>query len=327
LRAFLTRPGRGDGPERPVAHFCTYFDRRYLVRGLALYDSLLEYARPFQLHVLCLDGPTYRILGRLALPGVRLISLAALEKGDPTLARARHDRTRVEYYFTCTPSLPLFVLNHTPGVEVVTYLDADLYFFGDPAPVAAELGSGSILIIPHRFPEYLKHAEAYGIYNVGLLSFRNDARGRACLTWWRERCLEWCHDRLEGERFADQGYLNDWPARFPGVVVLQHWGVNLAPWNVARYRLQLRQGTVLVDAEPLLCYHFHGLRVRAHDAFDLGLEVYHTPLNDALEHGVYVPYLRKLQSLQALCPVGAAAPDRRPAPWCGPRLVLPRQAA
>src|SRR5262249_1819337 len=182
----------------------------------------------------------YRILGRLALPGLRPIALAALEKGDPALARARLDRTRVEYYFTCTPSLPLFVLNHTSGVEVVTYLDADLYFFGDPAPVAAELGSGSVLIIPHRFPEHLKHAEAYGIYNVGLLCFRNDERGRACLTWWRERCLEWCHDRLEGERFADQGYLNDWPARFPGVVVLQHPGVNLAPWNVARYRLRLR---------------------------------------------------------------------------------------
>jgi hypothetical protein len=241
-------------------YFCTYFDRNYLGRGLALYDSLRRHCkRPFRLWVLCFDEESYSVLIRLGLENVQPLSVEEFERGDDALASAKAERTRVEYYWTCTPSLPLYILRHNPQVEVITYLDADLYFYSDPEPIYQEFGQQSVLIIGHRFAAQYTHlAEGAGIYNVGLLAFRRDSLGLSALRWWRERCLEWCYARVEEGKFGDQKYLDDWPERFQGVWVLRHKGAGLAPWNLPRYSIEFHDGGVGVDGEPLIFYHFHG---------------------------------------------------------------------
>src|SRR5437868_3188599 len=107
-------------------HFCTYFDHRYLPRGLALTESLRRHCPDFRLWVLCLSRECHDILTQLALPELRLIDLAEFARGDDALLQAKQNRSLIEYYFTCTPSLPLYVLNADPDVETVTYLDSDL---------------------------------------------------------------------------------------------------------------------------------------------------------------------------------------------------------
>ena len=158
--------------------------------------------------MLCLDDATADTLERLALPGIEPLRLAALEAAHPELLEARANRSRVEYYFTCTPTLIRHLLAATPPGESLMYLDADLYFFSDPEPIDQELAGHSILIVGHRFTAALRGLEEHGIYNVGLLGFVNDANARACLEWWSARCIEWCYDRVEPERFADQKYLD-----------------------------------------------------------------------------------------------------------------------
>lgn len=239
-------------------HFCTYFDHRYLPRGLALYQSLKQHCSSFQLWVLCLNQACYDVLSQLNLPDINLISLEDFERGDEKLLTAKQNRTLIEYYFTCTPSLPLFVLNKCPEVDLITYLDSDLFFFSTPEPIYQEIADSSIAIIEHRFSPDLRDQEKFGIYNVGWLSFRRDADGLTCLQWWRERCIEWCYDQLETERFADQKYLDDWPTRFPNVVVLQHKGANLAGWNSDNYKIYAKGNRIWVDRQPLIFFHFHG---------------------------------------------------------------------
>ena len=164
-------------------HFCTYFDRHYLYKGLALYRSLARHCDAFTLWVLCFDQVTHEILSELDLPGVRLIARDEFERGDDALLEARRDRTLVEYYWTCTPSLLLYVLRYNPQGDILTYLDADLFFFSDPQPIYDELGAHSILIIEHRYaPKYAHFAETAGIYNVGALAFRHDRQGVLCVS-------------------------------------------------------------------------------------------------------------------------------------------------
>lgn len=280
-------------------HFCTHLDRGYLARGLALYRSLERHAAPCVLWVLCWDDVAFDSLRKLNLPNLRPVSVQAFESDDEALLRAKQNRSRVEYYFTCTPSWPLYILNHFPEVDLITYLDADLFFYSSPAPIYKELGDKSVLIVPHRFPEHLRHLERFGIYNVGLLAFRGDAHGRECLQWWRERCLEWCYDRVEHGRFADQRYLDDWPVRFRRLLVLQHKGAGLAPWNVSRYRLWLEGGRVMVDESPLVFFHFQRFTALNRWIADPGLSPYGASLTRTLRRRVYAPYVRELERAAA----------------------------
>lgn len=273
-----------------MRYFCTYFDENYLPRGLALYASLARVAGPFRLWVLCLSTECFDALTKLALPNMVPVPMDALQRGDDALLAAKASRSRIEYYFTCTPSLLRYVLRNEPAADLVTYLDADLYFFSDPAPVFDEVADHSAGIIGHRFPPHLRHKEVYGTYNVGWVSIRRDAEGERCLEWWRQRCNEWCYDRCEPGRFADQKYLDAWPERFANVRVIQHVGANLAPWNVGNYRVRRGPSGVTVDGQPLVFFHFHRFRQLNAWIFDPNLDEYAARSSPALERGIFAPY-------------------------------------
>lgn len=280
-------------------HFCTYFDSGYLVRGLALYQSLREHAGEFRLYVLCFDDQVHDFLSRQRYPEVVPISLATLEQKDGELAGCKSNRSRVEYFFTCTPVLPLYILENFPGVEMVTYLDADLYFFSSPAPIFEELGSDSILIIGHRFSARHRYRENLGRYNVGFLSFRNDEHGRSCLAWWRERCIEWCYDKVEEGRFADQKYLDSWPQLFPGVCDLQHRGANLAPWNIDSITVRKKGGDLFVEGDRLVFYHFHGFDRLSPVIYKAGTKHYVAVLQREVVTEVYGRYIDATRRITA----------------------------
>ncbi len=276
-------------------YFCTYFDQNYLSRGLAMYYSLREHCPEFKLWVLCMDKTTCEILEKLNLPGLYPLPLEEFEQNDEPLLIAKQNRSRVEYYFTCTPSLPLFILNQHPAVDLITYLDADLFFFADPAPLFAEMEGKSIGIISHRFPSRIQDHEKYGIYNVGWLSFRQDETGLECLHWWRNLCLEWCYDKAEEDRFADQKYLDRFPERYGHDIILQHKGANVAPWNIENYLLSAKEGKVYIDNHPLLFFHFQGFNQVISCVYDWGLWTYGVKMSESMMNYIYIPYIQALK--------------------------------
>jgi hypothetical protein len=279
-----------------MRHYCTYFDSRFLVRGLTMWRSLSANETEARLHVLCLDEAAHDALQGLALPDVEPLRLDDIEAADPSLGRCRGTRSPVEYYFTCTAVLVRHVLERVPEGGLVVYVDADLHFFSPVQPLYDEMGDASILIIPHRFPERLRGEERHGLYNVGLVAFRKDPNGIACAAWWRERCLEWCYDRCEDGKFADQKYLDEWRVRFPGVHVLEHPGADVAPWNIERYRVGRRGRTVTVDGAPLVFYHFQGYRELTDWFVDPGLGCYGRLVDSSVARVVHGRYVKELMA-------------------------------
>lgn len=233
----------------------------YAARALALYRSLESVCPEFRLRVFCVDEATKAMFDELGLPHVVVIDLRELEASDPELLETRSTRTNAEYCWTSKASACLYTFRVEPNVDLLTYVDSDLLFFHDPAPLFEELGSGSIMVVPHRNPERLRWWDAWGIYNAGFVAFRRDAVGMSALHWWRERCLEWCFGRLEDGKYADQTYLDDWPTRFPGTHVLQHVGGGLAPWNITESSVTGDGADVKVNGLPLLFFHFATLRL------------------------------------------------------------------
>ncbi len=276
-------------------NFCTLFDSNYLSRGLAMIESLRGACGDFHLYVFPFDEKTRTILERLALPSVTLVPRKEFE--GPELLAVKPGRTDAEYCWTATSSAILHVLEKY-GVDHCTYIDADLYFYESPGILIDEMGEDSILITEHRYsPPHAYLAPLSGRFCVQFITFRNDERGLRALRWWRDACLEWCYARAEDGKYGDQKYLDDWPARFDGVHILEHLGGGVAPWNIQQYDVHSQgtgfRGTELATGRTfeLVFYHFHYVRIYAEGKIDLG-DFSLTPSVTSL---LYRPYLRRLE--------------------------------
>ena len=299
-------------------NFCTLFDRNYASRGLALYHSLVRVCeQPFRLTIVCMDKETHRGLSKLALPHVRLWLVEDI--GDAELLGVRNTRPRREFCWTVPGPLMLAMLKEAGEGEVVTYLDADLCFFSDPKPVYDELGDKDIFIHGHRFaPRYQHYEIASGIFNVGLIAVRNAPEGMACLKHWRAQCMAVCELNPEKGYCGDQKYLDEWPKLYENLVVAEHPGICLAPWNVEAHDITEAGGQVMVDGQPLIFYHYHQMQIISAGFWSKWV-VQPARGYDFTEGQIrllYRPYLAALRKAQGLLnKVGL----RSSIPWSSPR--------
>ena len=248
-------------------NFCTLFDSNYLFKGVAMLQSLKKYCPDAYVYVLCMDSKTQEILGRLNLTFVTCVLLADVE--DEELLRVKKDRDAAEYCWTLSSCFTWYVLQKNASIEFITYLDADLLFYSSVSPIFDEIGCSSIAIIEHRFTPRLKNLEVNGRFCVEWVSFRRNEEGMACLSKWRDQCIEWCYYRLEENRMGDQKYLDEWPNLYPSCHIIQHIGAGVAPWNYAQYKFDIKGGdNIFVDDVALIFYHFHQFQLLNNGRFD-----------------------------------------------------------
>jgi hypothetical protein len=280
-------------------NFCTLFDANYLSRGLALYTSLKKVSPAFHLYVVAFDGKSYNYLSAIGSPNLTVISLSEFE--DDELLKVKPGRTRCEYCWTCTPSVILYCLEKF-NLPSCTYVDADMVFYDNPRLLLNEMGSRSVLISEHRYTKEYNLLADHGIYCVQFMCFKNNKQGLAVLKWWRDQCIEWCYNRLEGGKFGDQKYLDDWPQRFEGVHVLQHLGGGVAPWNLQQYEFKNRGEKIHLKNKkdnksyPVVFFHFHGLKFYSGNVVSFCGKIYE--ISTSVKEIFYIPYIRKLLQIQ-----------------------------
>jgi hypothetical protein len=246
-------------PAAPEEHYVTIFDRRFLLQGLALHESLRRHDPRSILWVLCLDTEVARQLEMLKLTALRPLPLCEVE--TPDLLAAKRNRSGVEYIFTLTPFIFEFIFDRHPSLNRVTYVDADLYFFKSPESLfqSLERAGRHVLITEHGFPPGLDNLnKEFGRFCVQFLPVRRTAAGIRVIRRWQRQCLENCSiAKTERTRvYGDQKYLDEWPERYPEAVhVCPDRHEMLGPWNVDHY--QELNG----DRYAPIFYHFHSLRV------------------------------------------------------------------
>lgn len=294
-----------------IEHFVTVFDSNFLPMGMTLHGSLVAHGQPFRLWIICMDELVEKQLERISLPHVSLLPLREIETRE--LLAVKPGRSRREYCWTLTSFTFQAVFNRDDSVERVTYLDADLFFFADPHILLGELdGAGKhVLITEHAYaPEHSHFLPLSGRFCVQFLTFRRTPEAEKVMRWWQEKCLEWCFDLYEGDRFGDQKYLDAWPELFADEVhIVQQTEKTLAPWNVTHI-----EKTVRGRLAPVF-YHFQGLRITSSHEVQLynenytieteGLRLYDeylaglcTCINTLKEFGIAIPRINGVMSLK-----------------------------
>jgi hypothetical protein len=280
-------------------NYCTYFDSNYLPQGLAMADSLLRYDANGVLWVLALDAAAGRIIGQLGLPNVRVVRLEELLASDASLAEVRQTRSGREFIFTITACWILHLLSTRGDMERIAYIDADMFFFGDPCLAWAERRGASVLITEHRYPEWHDDSARYGRFNVGWLAFGRDPAALGCLRKWREQCLASCSLAADGRSFGDQLYLDDWPGDLDGALAVSaHPGVNVAPWNWAGVRCEVNGEEVTVRGLPLVLFHFAQFKRVTGRWWDSG-QLEYGVMPRGLRTAIYRPYIEALEKAAA----------------------------
>jgi hypothetical protein len=256
-------------------YFASIFDINYLSRGLTLYESIRKWHNDFVLFVVCLDEEVKRYFLVNTLDGIELITISEIEENYQELLEVKNIRSYIDYVFTLSPYYPSFILKKNPSIPFICSLDCDQYFFNNSEFVFQGLENHSVLVMPHRFTEQVKHHSIYGRYNVSFQVFKNNETGNNCLSLWRKQCLEWCSDKLEGELFADQKYLETWDSYFGDEInEIDHIGLGLAPWNLGKKKITLRKRILYVENDLLILYHYQGLRFVSRSLFNSGLSFY-----------------------------------------------------
>lgn len=243
-------------------NYCTYFDKNYLSRGLALYNSLKRnHKSNFHLYVIAFDNFTYNFMKKNNFKFITCIYYKDFE--DKNLKKVKKNRTTVEYFWTCTPSILLFFIQKYK-LKICTYLDADIYFFSNPKKIYRNQKKYSVFITSHNYHPKYDQTKSSGKYCVQYLTFKNDKTGLKVLNWWKKKCIKWCYNRVEENKFGDQKYLDLWPSKFQNIEVANQLGAGVAPWNAKRFEVKKKKNIFISENSKnyeLIFYHFHDLKI------------------------------------------------------------------
>ena len=168
-----------------------------------------------------MDTKAFEVLDENPLPNTVVFAHQELTQFRPVLNKIKSERSPAEYFFTCSVSVCIY-FEQNPHIDILNYIDADLCFYSSPEPLFKELDKASIGIIPHGFHWTNRSKIKYGKFNVGWISFRNDLQGMQCITDWANDCIDWCFQKLEKGRYADQKYLDYWPEKYDKLKILKH---------------------------------------------------------------------------------------------------------
>lgn len=281
-------------------YFGTYFDKNYLSRGLVLYESIREHCDQFEFYVLCLDKLTlgYFQEKSASYPEIKIVSLNELEELDNELSSCKNNRSKIEYYFTLSPCLPLYILKKY-GLPHICSLDADILFLDDPASLFNYLNEYSVIITPHKFSDEVRDLAEYGMYNVSFQVFKNDETGIKCLEYWRTQCIDWCGDHYDekSDRFADQKYLDNWTELYPSKVkILMDAVSGIAPWNLNNYKITIKEDHFYSGTERMIFYHFHHFKFFNKKWAANGFDIYQVKARGIIRK-LYLLYWNKLNQV------------------------------
>ncbi len=270
-----------------MMYFCTLFDSNYISKGIALYLSIAKYTDDFVLYVMAMDRKCEQMLNNLNFNHVIVECIE--DDISPELEKAKSNRSRAEYCWTCGSYITDLFL-HKYNLPEITHLDSDLMFFNSPQIIQNELieKKASVGLSPHFI-----HDTTFGKYCVQYVYFKNDKNGTEALRWWRNECLKWCYSKLEKGKYGDQKYLDYMSQMFDGVVDIENRGAGIARWNEMFYKFGDSFLSYKGKQYSYVFFHYSGYNIKSESNNLVVLQNYY--LTSPVKRYFIKPYIELLK--------------------------------
>lgn len=244
------------------------FDKNYVVRALETYNSLHPTPYPVSFWFLCLDQESKVMIEKLNLPDATAINIE--EIGNKALMRTRPARSNTEFAMSSKSAFMSYLLSSgkVKDGEALILSDVDIHFFPGAWDYIESMHKAkefSIFMTPHNFPAKKRYLiPEVGYYNGGFIYFRINEESKDCIHSYAREATEWTylwHD-YDNDRHSDQKFMDKWGKLYRGLHEVTHKGVNVGTWNIENYKItQDTKGNFFIDEYPLVCYHYHGLKL------------------------------------------------------------------
>lgn len=234
--------------------YCTLFNKKYLIHGIQLYESLRAHSPKFKLFVLAMDSEVENFFKANIFPEITILKFQDLK--NRYLKEYQRPLSVGQICWVSEPLVCKYIFD-VFGVKEITYLDADVYFYSNPEPLFNELKGCSAAIVPHNFSR-VSYASSSGNYCVQFNYFKNNSIGGEILNKWIADCRG--YDLKKPHFYPGQLSMDSWTEQWPSDVhVIKNIGAGVAPWNVSAYKINEKNGELRLDGERLIFYHFHQL--------------------------------------------------------------------
>jgi len=214
-----------------MKHLCTISDESFLIKGLTLYESLIKKSNNFILHYLLIDNEIYEKCKKWENESLKFYSISELIEKDEILKSIKEKN----YKYFCW-SLASYFSNFllTPEKDSITYIDSDIYFNENIEIMHKSFGEKEIGLFRHRMFE-LEHQHNEGLFNVGVVYFKNTEFGKKALEWWADAVVYEKYPHLS--TCGDQKYLDYFYVYHNETLFIDGEIGHGAPWNWQLYDL------------------------------------------------------------------------------------------
>jgi hypothetical protein len=245
----------------------TICSNNYLGQAQALKNSFLRHNPDFQLFIVIVDRPS-DLVDYKEFDPASLIFVEDIQEIDLEDLLNRYNI--IELNTSLKPTIFKYIINKYSNIDVVYYLDPDLYFYASLNETNQILKEASIVLTPHILSKIPRDGKLpdenvflnFGIYNLGFIGLNpRHKETLKLLDWWEERTIYHGYINTKRGYFVDQLWLNLAPVFFKDVKILKTYNYNMAPWNLhERYIVRKENDEIILnDDTQLVFYHFSKL--------------------------------------------------------------------
>lgn len=293
-----------------MIYACTFCDKKYAVRALMMYYSLLDTCRDdVTLYWLCLDDETFERVVKVGFPGIVAVRLSDIEEeydlaSLKKLPNSEYGDAHSNFCWRLTPIFIHHLLKfYVPVNGKLLYADSDIFFYHSPQLIFDTMGHKPVGIHTHRFSRPYDDNTATGWYNVGVMVFTNNEVGYKVCNQWRTWMMDVGTELYKKYgTCGDQKWLNLFIPTFglSNICVFDEEGDcgHMAPWNVSGVgHPQKHYITFKGRKQPVVFFHFSHFRIDENGKWHDSWHGEWKPSSDRDIFPYYQDYFEKIQSL------------------------------